>query len=566
MTSFIFLHHLNGHLSHMFQRILSLPIFLKRLIAPAKFLGKLFISLSLLGITANFLTSCSSTPVSQQKSILESQRTETGPTKKTANQVLQEEIREAKLAKSWNNYLELSQLLWSSTTPDNQLAIEYQIWQTLKDLPHSEKDKLDIDENSSPELKSWLAFVKSTELHPIWQKSALADLKRFNPTALFNQHLNQAISTNLLKPNQVHQVAVFLPLTGPYKNIAMQIRDGIIHNQLTQAPGIKLAFYNTRFNPSEPNQILSTYQTAKQNGADVILGPLQKQNIEILTKKLNAIGGDNSVIALNDAFGMQHFNFISNSEALQIATKLCKKHYKSIAILTSTTSADSSLAVQIADYWQQTPGHRLSLKSYPAKHPKLREALGSVINETNSQARKNNLQWLFREHLSFTPRTRKDLNAIVLLGNARQVAVFKPQFAFFELKLPVYGSSKLTPINLDKTAPNKDLSNVIFPTLKATLEPTALSSTLEAYGWDSFTLATQKYRLGPAICLNGGMMGKLSKLGNQFDYKMSWAKYNSKGQVVPLADTDTNTDQYIDLPQPPASDSDSVLLNTTSTP
>jgi hypothetical protein len=533
----------------MFQRILSLPTPQNRFIAQS---GKVLALAAAIGMTASVLTSCSTAPVSQQKPIV-GMPSPGAMTKKTSSQVLQEEIREAQQAKSWNNYLELTQLLWSKASPDNQLAIEYQIWQTLKDLPQAEKDKLISDPDTSPDLMSWLDFVKATELHPIWQKPALADLKRFNPSALFNQHLNQALSQQLLNTNKVQQVAVFLPLTGPYKNIAMQIRDGIIRNQLAHAPNVKLAFYNTNYNPSEPNQILSTYQTAKQNGADVILGPLQKENIDILTKKLNAIGGDDSVITLNDAFGIQHFNFISNSEALQIATKLCQKHYKNIAILTSTTPADSNLAVQIADYWQQVPDHKLTLKSYPATHPKLREALGSVINETYSQARKNNLQWLFKENLSFTPRTRKDLDAIVLLGNARQVAVFKPQFAFFELQLPVYGSSKLTPINLDKTEPNKDLANVIFPTFKAALKKTNLASTLEAYGWDSFTLATQKYRLGPNICLNAGMLGKLSKQDNEFDYKMSWARYNSRGEVVPLAESnDVDESHYIDIPQEPS--------------
>lgn len=438
---------------------------------------------------------------------------------------LEQEIFSAQQNEDWEAFLQLSQQLWTRSASDNQLAIEYQIWQALKSIPAAKRDEMMAASDTSNALKGWLEFVQTTQLHPAWQKPALEDIERFNPDALYNQHLTQALVDQLLIPKKIHQVAVLLPLTGPYQSIGLQIRNGIIRNQLQNAPDTQLTFYNT----AQTDQIESVYQSAKQNGADRIIGPLQKQNIEQLAKY-----ADQSMIALNDVTAIPHFDFISNSEALQIATKLCRKHYRNIGILTSSNPSDSQLAIQISQLWKQEPGHKLTLKTYPAKHPRLREALGSVINETQSQARKNNLRWLLKEKLYFTPRTRQDLDAIVLLGNTQQVAVFQPQFEFFELKLPVYGSSKLTPAKLGSTAPNKDMENVIFPSFRAALIQTNLTSKLEAFGWDSFTLATKQYLLGPKICLNDGMTGRLSREENTFDYQLIWAKYNHKGIAVPL--------------------------------
>ena len=167
----------------------------------------------------------------------------------------------------------------------------------------------------------------------------------------------------------------------------------------------------------------------------------------------------------------------------------------------------------------------------PEKKANLRKALASVINEQQSNDRKNNLQWLLRINLSFFPRTRQDLDAVVLLGNTKQLAVFQPQFKFFNLTIPTYSSSKLTPTNLQKNKPNMDLKNISFPTYRAVLINNGLISKLEAFGWDSLTIALNQHLFAPNLCLNSGMSGNLSKDGLVYDRQYIWAKYNQDGII-----------------------------------
>ncbi len=117
----------------------------------------------------------------------------------------------------------------------------------------------------------------------------------------------------------------------------------------------------------------------------------------------------------------------------------------------------------------------------------------------------------------------------MLVGNTRRLGVFKPQFKFFELDLPIYGTSKITPAQLDKTPANRDLSDLIFPTMPAALKPTPLNTPFEAFGWDSLTIVMNQDNLAPGVCLNNGMTGRLSIQENEIDHDYVWGKYSSAG-------------------------------------
>ncbi len=440
--------------------------------------------------------------------------------------VLEKKIADAKNRQGWDDYVLLSDQLWAQADSANQAAIEYQVWQTLKAIPPVPFLLLKEDPANSVELNDWLAFVKASRQPALSQKQTLQDIALFQPSAIFNSHLNASLQQRLTRNVSPHHIAIFLPFTGPYQKISIQIRNGIIKNQMLHSPNTILSFYNS----SQPDQMADIYQTAKTNGADFFIGPVQKESIQAL---IDAKIPSDNIITLNENALLPQFPYHSMTEDLQITQKLCQQNFKHIAILTRNTPSNTKLAVNISKRWQQL-GNQLVLQTYPAKRPNLRKALGSVINEKQSEDRKNNLQWAFKEKLFFTPRTRQDLDAIVILGNSRQIAVFRPQFDFFDLTLPVYSSSKLTPNTLHQTKPNKDLAQTIFPSFPAALKPTTLQSKFEAFGWDSLTLANQHALLAPGICLNTGMTGKLSKDGRDYDHQFSWAKYNRQGIIKPL--------------------------------
>lgn len=445
--------------------------------------------------------------------------------------------RNARLAKSnqaWGEFIAVSQQLWLSSDDSNQAAIEYEIWQTLQQLP---SDQLATLAEQAPEFSDWVAFTEITQQHPIWQKQRLQDwqeLNAENPLAIYNHHLLPSLLNKLAHHQPIHHIAIMLPFTGQYASISEQIRNGLLKNYFKQLqqnqPPLQLTFYDS----SDLTQIQSLYQTAMELGVDWVIGPLRKTAIE----QLMPLAPEN-VLALNqvDIPSIWQFNFKSESEAYQITQQLCQRDYQRIGILSSTMDADTRLAQEILFGWRQqgqNQNQTAILKTYPTRNPNLRDALGSLINEKQSQARQNNLRWLFGENLHFTPRLRQDLDAIVLVGNERRLAVFKPQFEFFDLNLPTYGTSKITPSQLAKTPSNPDLSGLIFPTYPAAVSPAQVDTPFEAYGWDSLTLVQSLDRLDSGLCLNQGLMGQLQVQDRQVDHLFSWARYNARGQVIPL--------------------------------
>ena len=437
---------------------------------------------------------------------------------------IEDYINALKDSESWDEYIDYTTEQWSYLKPDGKIAMEYDIWKTLDKISVEDREEILIDYYDHANLVDWLEFVAITQQSFFTQKQPLKDSLAFNKTAIFNAHLSKHLIKKLSSPKHPKHLAVLLPFTGDYSQVSLQIRNGIIKNKIKNVPETTLSFYDS----SNAEQIQNTYRIAINKGADFIIGPIKKEAIDNLFDAEDLDIDYDKILTLNKGL-LPSFNYDSLSEGQQITKKLCDENYKNIAILTSNGTKDINLAVEITQKWQALPGKNVSLKAYPRKKPNFRKALGSITNANSSMARKNDIKWLLEEKIHFTPRTRQDLNAIVLIGSTKQLAVFKPQFKFFNLNIPVYGSAKLTPVKFCKTKPNRDLNNLTFPSYPAALIGSNLTSKLEAFGWDSLTIATSQHLFSPNSCLNSGMTGRLTKNGQEYDHKYIWARYNAGG-------------------------------------
>ncbi|WP_373019160.1 penicillin-binding protein activator [Thiomicrorhabdus sp.] len=440
---------------------------------------------------------------------------------------LEKQIKLAEENRDWTTYLTLSEQLWHKADDENQLAIEYMIWHTLSQAFDTKEKIAELDSSPNLQLQQWGRLLNALQQPGLYAQQALSDLASFDNDALYNHHLLEGLKQHLKNTQTVRQIAVLLPFQGKYQDISEQIRNGLIKAYMISNRSITLKFYDS----SEIDQVFQQYQQAKLDGADLVIGPLTKEAVDQLAGR-----GLTDVLALNSIENatFKSFNYRSQTESMQITRQLEDNAYQRIAILSSENSRDMATAQALRVQWLSNPDNQAVMHVYPLKNPNLRKALGGIVNEEASQARYNNLRWLLGEKLEFFPRTRQDLQAIVLLGNEQQVAVFHPQFEFFQLKLPVYATSNLTPNDLQNIKRNKDLENVIFPTIPAVFTPNALNTPLEAFGWDSFLLATQLDKLAPNLCLTQGQSGILYlDEDQQIGKKLIWAQYSPQGQLIP---------------------------------
>ena len=424
----------------------------------------------------------------------------------------------------WTDYLIYSTQIWhkSNKNPAAQSQIEDQAWLILNSL--STQQLQAIERSTHADVQPWISLLHTFKGSKFDVKANLMNLTSFESDAIFHKHLLAKLIAQQPKAKSIKQIAVLLPLEGRYKVIGKQIRSGIMKAFFASDQTITLKFYDS----SELANLEAIYTQAKQEGADRIIGPLRKEALQEL-----ASFRDDKLLALNniDGTSFTQFSFRSADPSFQMLRKFETAGYKRIGILTN----DSKHSLNKAKALQQTltqANFQSVLSVYPDQKPRLRDALGALIHEKQSDERQNNLRWLIGQKLNFFPRTRQDLDAIVIYDNAHRMSVFRPQFDFFELDTPVFGDTELTPTNFQKIKENRDLNRVSFLTYPATLKPVDLKSKFEAFGWDSFVVSTHIEELQNGGCLADAKTGILSLNNNEISQKLIWAKYSKDGQLI----------------------------------
>lgn len=422
----------------------------------------------------------------------------------------------------WPEYLEHTTAIWHKSDTNNQQKLEEQAWSIINTLSATQMQK--IAQHPNQDVQAWFHLYNAFNSANIDFDMALNNLISFDQDAIFNGHLVEQLLANQPVQQEIKQLAVLLPMQGKYKVISHQIRSGIIKAFYASDQSIQIRFYDS----SDINNLENIYTQAKQEGADRIIGPLRKQAIQEL-----AAFHDNSMLALNKVEGISipQFSFKSSDPSVQMRNRFEQSGYKRIGILTNDSKNSVAEAQKLQYLWKQA-GHEAEISIYPNERPKLRDALGKLIHETSSKERKNNLRWLVGENLNFFPRTRQDLDAIVILDSEHRMAVFRPQFDFFALQVPLFSNSKMSPKNFQDIKPNKDLQEVQFLSYPAVLNPVDLINKFEAFGWDSFQVSTHMPQLEKGACLTDTKTGVLSMDGMLIKQKQVWAQYNKQGLLI----------------------------------
>jgi outer membrane PBP1 activator LpoA protein len=138
-----------------------------------------------------------------------------------------------------------------------------------------------------------------------------------------------------------------------------------------------LHFYDSkRGNP------VSLYQLAIKEGAQLCVGPLDKQEIKALVE-----GTDLTipVLALNYVEGLHHpklyqFGLSPSDDALQIALKAHHDGHQNAALLVPKTEQGKRFAVYLRDSWQKLAGHLTYVQAYNES----RHTFDSVVTELES--------------------------------------------------------------------------------------------------------------------------------------------------------------------------------------
>ena len=417
------------------------------------------------------------------------------------------------------------------------------LWNTLLKMPMNEL-KLQQRRAVGESAKAWLelAIIQHTNQIDISKQAAQAEAWRARwPNHSAAQNLPASIgSLQSLSANRPRVIAALLPLTGPLADGGKAVQDGLAAAYFSALQkGWELPTLNSY--DTNSHSVATLYQQAVNDGADLIIGPLQKDKVsELLTMPTNV-----PIITLNYlANGMPspvnvvQFGLASEDEAVQLAQAARTNNFRNALIIQSGANWSRRASEAFSKQWRQDGGVILgntTLSNADNYSAEIENSLGLPA----SVARLQRIQNIIGKTLVFTPRRRDDIDAIFVFANSKQARSIKPLLAYhYAASLPVYSSSHIND-GVKKQTKNRDLNDIVFNEMPWVLESSDIKKQaadryrknknlgrLFAMGVDAFYLhpRIQQLQQAPDSVLQG-MTGKLSLQNNRIVRELQLAKF-----------------------------------------
>lgn len=314
----------------------------------------------------------------------------------------------------------------------------------------------------------------------------------------------QAATNNPSKPQRI---ALLLPLSGPYHDYANAIRNGFFTEYYTQKNQTGYAPSITVFDTQGKNS-RDVYETAVTQGADFIVGPLDKPSVTTLatgstttvtTLALNATPND--VRISNNA--LYEFTLSPTDEAEQAAMKAQQDHHHNVIVIAPQNALGQRMVSAFSSQWKQQNGNIVAT-TYYSNIASLSKNISSVLGVNDAYQNAHALKNTLRENFRFIPQRRQDFDSIFLVANPKMAGQIIPLLQFyFAGNVATYSTSQIY-----NGATDADLDGIQFCDTPWTLKPNLFNATQDkikmlwpdnyprlskfyAMGIDAFTLASQ---------------------------------------------------------------------------
>lgn len=398
--------------------------------------------------------------------------------------------------------IQLDRLL---TAPENKMVNRREIWHILSRIPLHEAEAALID--AEPELKSWLSLNLISRQYRDDGLTMLDELKKW-------QYDNkQSMASGILQGQSAKRedglisaprhIALLLPLSGTLKGPGQAVRDGFMasYYKAKKDPAV-IRFYDTN-----RDNVLSLYQKAVAEGAEFILGPLTKQNVEALKHADITV----PTVALNETQKSmpEHFYQFAISpqdEAMQVANKAYDMGKRHVLVIAPKGTWGESIAKSFVSQWEGRKGRVVNTLYYDDK-TSMNAAVKQLLHITPSEQRDIALQQVLGKKLKFIPRRRQDFDMIFMVAYPKKAREIRPLLRYYYAgNVPIYATSMIYAGKPDPHA-DVDLNGVVFAEMPWLLSkssklvqknwPEQLNSynRLFAIGQDAFLLTQQLNQL-----------------------------------------------------------------------
>ena len=333
-----------------------------------------------------------------------------------------------------------------------------------------------------------LAIIDKTMLHSRedWDTAVEFWREQYPGHASLERLLPNLRQRNLRFFPQPGQVALFLPLTGPYAQAGRAVRDGVLagwyrHDALYRVQRPMLRLYDSH--GDEPAELL---ERAVADGAEFVIGPLLKEAVTDLLSltsnppvpilALNESGnalGQIPALGEPEALPFLQFGLVPEDEARQAAERARLDGHTTALAMIPEGAWGERLLQAFRDVWQTSGGLLLGYATYrQGQDADYAGPLERLLNVTGSRRRIARLEQILQRPMSASPRARQDVGFIFFAATSESARQLVPQLRLLGVgDIPVYATSQVNEDLAADTEAGRDLEGIRFPEMPWILDP-----------------------------------------------------------------------------------------------
>ncbi len=356
--------------------------------------------------------------------------------------------------------------------PERQAHAD-KLWQALQQLDRAALKQLRQDARGAAAGWLDLALIEKAELtDPANLRRTLDDWQLQYPDHPAVDNILPELREFAENVSQApKQIGVILPFSSAYSDAARIIRDGLMagwYQDDNERPAIRI------YDAGQQN-IVSVYDQAVDDGADMIIGPLQKNAVSTLvsqgsitvpTLALNHYEGDSEAVqAINQTQRLPllyQFSLSPENEARQIAERTWSEGHSHALAMTPANEWGDRVFKAFRQAFEDLGGTVLERSTFQPGEQQFSTRVQTLLNIDNSKQRYEALRDQLQRSLKSEPRRRQDADFLMLASYPAAGHQIGPQLQYHRANdLPVYATSHIYSGINDRSS-DADLNGFIF--------------------------------------------------------------------------------------------------------
>jgi len=353
----------------------------------------------------------------------------------------------------------------SELAPLNQ-ELSNRIWSSIDRLEDGDIQDL-ADSTASYQLRGWVELARIYRGNQTRLQSQLDGIEQWQRIWAQHSAVN-LLPTALLDLNSAwdqrpRQITLLLPIQ---QAAGLAIQEGFLsayYEALDESGDVPQVSVIDTSNAVDINPL---YSRAVESGAELIIGPLDKEFVNRLHREPELAVPTLALNYADDASpgpaNLFQFGLAPDDEINQAANIAWQLGYRNAALLTPESADYERLQQLFSESWTERGGQIVSHTNFVGDGD-YADVVKRLLAIDSSESRAERvLQLLPRNTMEFTPRRRSDVDFIFLMANPRQGRQIKPTLAFyFAQDVPVFALPSIND-GLQNQSANRDLDGIIF--------------------------------------------------------------------------------------------------------